>query len=120
MRLLLNVAMITAAMTLMSNAQACTTGDIRIEQFTWRPDIDGWIKVVGQIRNLCPTAVGAELQITFKDKSGAVSDVDEFWPASTRNIASGGAYPFAKTYETRHGAIGLPTETAIIDVRQWR
>jgi hypothetical protein len=69
---------------------ACSVQDIEVRQETER-------FIVGELYNGCSDAVGArvKLQAVFRDKTGQVVIVREFWPASTRNVAAKNTYAFS-------------------------
>lgn len=99
-----------------AGASACSPQDIQIKQWTWQRDA-GWVTVAGELVNTCADATGIKLQLTFRDESGAVVDVDETWLAGTRNIAAGETYAFQR--KVRAYATTKSTALRVSDVRRW-
>jgi hypothetical protein len=58
-----------------------------------------------------------QLQAVLRDKDGKVVMTNEFWPASTRNIAGHETYSFSTL--TRVGAEAATLDVKILDARRW-
>jgi hypothetical protein len=95
----------------------CRLDDIKIRQADWHPDMQPYVKVVGEILNTCSEPTGVQLQFTFRDGDGKVIEVQEMWPASTRNIAPNASYPFSFPL----AITGRPNtmEAKVIEVKRW-
>jgi hypothetical protein len=105
----------TCAMLLAHEAVACSVGDIKIKEWSWHVE-SGYVIAVGELTNTCQEPTGVQLQITYRSASGAVVDVDEGRPASTRNIPPGD-YAFKMMGEAT--AQPKSADIRIIDVRHW-
>jgi hypothetical protein len=83
-------AILTSRAAALIGEVACSVQDIEVRQETER-------FIVGELYNGCSDAVGArvKLQAVFRDKTGQVVIVREFWPASTRNVAAKNTYAFS-------------------------
>jgi hypothetical protein len=75
------------------------------------------VRIVGEIINNCPEPAGVQLQAVFRDKDGKVVATEEFWPASTRNIAGRADYPFSML--TKVGAQAVTLNVLILEARRW-
>jgi hypothetical protein len=95
---------------------ACASADIEIKQWTWNRDA-GWFQVTGELVNRCAEAVGAQLQVTFRDADGRVVNIDESWPGGSRNIPSQGTSAFRLS--SRAYVTAKNVSIRVINVRQW-
>jgi hypothetical protein len=99
---------------------ACKLGDIKILQADWHRQMGSYVRVVGEIVNMCSEPVGVQLQLIFRDDKRKVVNVEEFWPASTRNIAPNASYPISYLV-FMESMTGRPKtmEARVIEVRRW-
>jgi hypothetical protein len=95
---------------------ACAVTDIEIKDWSWSRDA-GWFSVVGELVNNCAEPVGAQVQITFRDEAGKVVNIDESWPAGSRNIPARGTYAFKTS--SRAYATAKNVAIRVMTVRQW-
>jgi hypothetical protein len=105
-----------------SSALGCSPSDIAVKQADWHKTTDAgqgrtFVEIVGEITNNCAEPAAAEVQATFRDRSDKVVAVDEFWPASTRNIAAHASYPFSRTNIIDASAYTM--SVSVIDTRKW-
>jgi len=94
-----------------------------ISRANWHLDEfnDGTVDFVGEVRNNCASPLGIQLRAVFRDASGNIVTTEEFWPASTRNIAPGSSYPFSsKSYPGMSAARVKSLELSVIDVQEWK
>ena len=100
-------------------ALSCTAADIDVKQFDVRPSaVRELARFVGEIVNRCADATAAQLQVTFRDKDGKVTNVEEFWPAGSRNLGPGVNYPFDRMM--RRDPDAKTMSVRVIEVRQLR
>ncbi|MGD1038112.1 MAG: hypothetical protein ABR878_13225 [Roseiarcus sp.] len=112
----LGVATIAAVAVGSPVAAACATSDIHIKNWNWRVE-HRYAVTVRELTNGCSEPTGVQLQLVFRDGSGNAIDADEFWPASSNNIAPGASFVFKWVNEwnpTAKSATVTP-----ISVRQW-
>ncbi len=95
---------------------ACSTSDIHIKNWKWHVE-HHYAITVGELTNGCSEPTGVQLQLVFRDGSGDAVDSDEFWPASTNNIAPGASFVFKWVNEWNPTA--KSATVAPISVRQW-
>jgi hypothetical protein len=95
----------------------CTSSDVALKQVSWRRENSEFARVVGELINNCLESTGVQLQAVFRDKDGKVVMTNEFWPASTRNIAGHETYSFSTL--TRVGAEAVTLNVKILDLRRW-
>jgi hypothetical protein len=60
-------------------------------------------RVVGEVRNNGGVPMGVELRVVVRDAQGRIVRVDDFWPASARNVAPGETYAFSTFLESSPG-----------------
>ena len=82
---------------------------------SWRRDEFGTARCAGEVKNTSSISQGVELQVTARDGNGRVVAVDEFWPASIRNIPPGQTYPFTCSISERTDI--KTVEIRVIDTR---
>lgn len=101
-------------------ARACSVQDIHVKEgWSWRIDSIGDLLVIGEIINNCSEPTGVQIQITARNSTGALLDVEECWPASTRNIPPKSAYAF-EACGTHSGLSEIDTvNISVIEVRNW-
>lgn len=68
-------------------------------------DSFGQVSVVGEIKNTGPGARGVELQASLRDAGGRLVAVGHFCPASNRNIAPNGTWPFSYSFGRQEDAL---------------
>jgi hypothetical protein len=95
----------------------CTNSDVALKQVSWRRENSEFARVVGELINNCSTATGVQLQAVFRDKDGKVVMTNEFWPASTRNIAGHETYSFSTL--TRVGTEAATLNVIILEAHRW-
>lgn len=105
---------------------SCNLSDIEIKTFKSRI-VDECrvtpcpqVRIVGEIINKCSEPVGVQLKVTARDVNGGLLDAQDFWPASTSNIAPRRPYAF-----NANGIMdyipGMKNFTIeIVNVHQWR
>lgn len=93
-----------------------SSGDWRLDEFDER-----YVHFTGEIRNDCSVPLGVQVQAVFRDASGNIVTTEEFWPASTRNIAPGSTYPFSEMALPGSAAARIKTmDLLIIGVEEWK
>ena len=95
----------------------CNKSDIEIIQASFQR-VRSYVRAVGEIRNRCDTAVGAELQVVFRDGLGQVVLVDDPWPASTDNIPANGTIAF-EVIENDPTSTATKVTVAVEAVKVW-
>jgi len=102
---------------LVSEAQACALADFSIKQPNWRRTIADFVEASGELVSNCDDAVGAQIQVVFRDKAGQVVKAEDLWPASTKNIAAHDSYPFTLTFHV--GTEAATMSMGVIELRRW-
>ncbi|MQB14603.1 hypothetical protein DXU77_05695 [Pseudomonas lactis] len=106
-----------------SNA-ACSLSDITLTsvktKFVSRCSAEDCIVLQGaaMIENKCSEAVGVQMQIIGLDQDGAAVTVDEFWPASIRNIPPG-SYSFSLDQHLKYDPSIVKIELKVVNVEHW-
>jgi len=95
----------------------CAPSDFSVKQASWHRESSEFVRIVGELTSNCSEPAGVQLQAAFRDKDGKVVTTDEFWPASTRNIAAHAEYPFSML--TRVGAQAVTLNVLILEARRW-
>lgn len=102
---------------LRTRQMACAPSDFSVKQASWHRENSEFVRIVGELTSNCSEPAGVQLQAAFRDKDGKVVTTDEFWPASTRNIAAHTEYPFSML--TRVGAQAATLNVLILEARRW-
>jgi len=113
----LAIAAVGISLVMSSEAQACAISDFSIKQPHWRRADNEYVEALGELVNNCGEAAGAEVQVVFRDKTDTVLEVEEFWPAHTKNITAHDNYPFSRT--VRLGTDATAMSMRVIDVKLW-
>ncbi len=71
----------------------CTASDFSVTKLRAYTEYD-YAKLTGIVTSHCKYAAGVQLKWTAFNSDGSVAFSDDFWPASTTNIAPGTEYPF--------------------------
>ena len=95
----------------------CTSSDVALKQVSWRRENLEFARVAGELINNCAESTGVQLQAVFRDKDGKVVMTNEFWPASTRNIARHETYSFSTL--ARVGAEAATLNVQILGAHRW-
>jgi hypothetical protein len=83
---------------------------------------DSHVRLVGEITNHCPEAIGVQLRATARDVNGQVVNSESFWPASIHNIEPEKPWAFAMWFRVKEpGATepGTDVTVEIIDRTKW-
>jgi hypothetical protein len=102
---------------LRTRQMGCGPSDFSIKQANWHRESSEFVRIVGELISNCSERAGVQLQAVFRDKDGTVVTTDEFWPASTRNIAAHANYSFSML--TRVGAQAVTLNILILEARRW-
>lgn len=95
----------------------CGLSDFSLKQANWHRESFEFVRIVGELVSNCSEPSGVQLQVVFRDRDGKVVTTDEFWPASTRNIAAHASYPFSMI--TAVGAQAVTLNVRILEARRW-
>ncbi|HVA79839.1 MAG TPA: hypothetical protein VNF29_02830 [Candidatus Binataceae bacterium] len=76
-----------------------------------------FMRLTGIITNGCANAAGPELKWTVYNSDGTVAFSQDFWPASTVNIAPRTNYPFEYPHAAPRGRWSY--EVRVVSVDQW-
>lgn len=100
-------------------SRACSVSDIQIKQADIVRDSAGgqFSTVVGELVNGCEDAVGVQLHITLRDRSGRVISTSDPWPASIHNIPAHTAYAFTANADESRPAEKVQVDVA--EVHKW-
>ena len=72
---------------------------------------------VGELRNNGQIAAGAQIEVIARDINGILVDCAEFWPASIRNIPSGGTTGIEYFFESNSRIKTI--EAKVVSVTVW-
>ena len=90
--------------------------NIEIKTLYLKPREYGNMQIIGELKNNHIISVGVQLQATAYDKQGKIIDVQEFWPASIRNIPAGDVYPYKYYFNVKEV---YRATIRVIEVRVW-
>ncbi len=100
-------------------ATACAPSDFALKQADWRrAKSPEYVRIVGELVSNCAEPAGVQLQAVFRDKAGKVVITNEFWPASTRNIAAHAAYQFSTLLML--GPEAATMSVNILEAKTWK
>lgn len=106
-----------------SNA-ACSLSDIKVTSIKTKfvskcSDEDCTVlQGAAMLQNSCAEPVGVQLQIIGFDQDGAAVSVEEFWPASVRNIPQG-SYSFSLDQHLKYDPSIVKIELKAVNVEHW-
>jgi len=88
------------AMMVSGAAWGCSPSDIKLTQYNWKKE-GSYMRIVGELVNNCTTSSKILLQAVFRQKTGDIVFVHEFYPASDRLIPPIEPYAFGDFFIVR-------------------
>lgn len=96
----------------------CSIDDFELSRPKITEPDKGYLRVTGILINHCAEPAGVQLRLVQKSATGDILNVDNFWPASTKNLAPNEEFPFAVLLE----GMGGPESArflSVVDSTHW-
>ncbi len=93
---------------------ACKVNDVAVEKLARR--VEGNIThITGQVVNKCPQAVGVHIRVALNDSTNSPLMVQDFWPASVKNIPAKASFPFDSVFRNAPAGV-VKFEARVLEV----
>ena len=96
--------------------RTCSPRDFTVSALKFRKEYDT-LTFTGTVTNNGSFACGIQLKVSTYDSAESVIETKDFWPASIRNIAPGGAENFS--YFVRYDKAAKRYDVVSIDAKAW-
>lgn len=114
----LGVAVAESVNGITSGPLPCSPRDFTVKNINTREEYGRIVLTATVINNSATSACGVQLKASTYDKSGAVLDTSDFWPASIRNISPGASENFS-TRLLRHSGREKTFDVVPISSKTW-